>query len=79
MLTEADLKVGRVYSAKNLRCIGDLWNDRMIKWIGLGTLQYDGPAVAHGRHYPRVTFDQFLKWAAEDVTDKCPEGEWRQV
>lgn len=84
-LTRADLKIGHVYSGKRRARTGPfmapVWNDRQIKWIdSLGLqLQYDGPAVANGRHYPKIDVDAFLKWASHDVTDQCPEGDWRSA
>lgn len=83
-LTKEDLKVGRVYSAKRPRAHGiaePLLNDRQIVWMdSLGVeVQYDSPAVANGRRYPRVPVEKFLAWAKEDVTALCPNGEWRKA
>ena len=82
-ITLADLKVGRVYSAKRAQTVGmfeRLLNDRQILWMdSLGLhVQYDSPTVAFGRHHPKVTVDKFLRWAKADVTDLCPAGEWRK-
>lgn len=81
-LTAADIKVGRVYSARRPQRVGmfpSLLNDRQVLWIGaLGTeLQYDSPTVAIGRRQPKVSVEAFLRWAREDVTDKCPKDAWR--
>jgi len=81
-LTKADLKVGRVYSAKRPAVVGlfdPLVNDRQILWMdSFGVhVQYDSPTVALGRKHPKVTVEQFLRWAKADVTDLCPKGEWR--
>ena len=78
-LSLLDLKVGRCYRAKKpAQCDYGLINDRQIKWINeLGTeLQYDGPSVKNGRHFPRVSVEKFMKWADRDVTDFLPEGDW---
>nr|DAI22418.1 MAG TPA: hypothetical protein [Caudoviricetes sp.] len=86
MLQESDLKPGRVYSAKKPQIDwSGLLNDRQILWIGQDytkdgiktCVQYDSPTVSPGRKYPTITAEKFLKWAAEDVTDQMPKGEWR--
>jgi len=79
--TELQLQVGRTYRAKRPAPTGglfqqQLYNDRTIKWVGVLEVQYDGPAVAMGRHYPKVTIEAFRKWAARDVTDELPDGEY---
>lgn len=70
--------VGQVWRAKRPANAGGLVNDRQIKWISSfdGAIQYDGPAVANGRHYPKVSAEQFEKWAGREVADELPEGEW---
>lgn len=79
-MSELELKVGRTYRAKKPAKAGDwrnpLVNDRTIKWIGHEEIQYDGPSVAFGKHYPKITKEKFLAWAASDVTDQLPEGEY---
>jgi hypothetical protein len=75
---ELKLIVGHVYEGKRPAVVG--WgavNDRQIKWIGIGELQYDSPSVADGRRYPKVAYAEFRKWAARDITDQMPKGEWR--
>lgn len=79
-MSELELKVGRTYRAKKPAKAGD-WrnpqvNDRTIKWIGHEEIQYDGPSVAIGRKYPKVSREKFLAWAASDVTDQLPKGEY---
>ena len=72
---------GRVYRAKKPAQAGwNLVNDRQVIYINTldGMLQYDGPAVANGRKYPRVSIEAFIKWAARDVTDELPKDEWAQ-
>lgn len=78
-LTEQDLEVNRVYSAKRPRTYGfrRYLNDRQIIWLGKGIVQYDSISVKPGQNYPKVTIEQFLKWAKEDVTDLMPEEDWR--
>jgi hypothetical protein len=55
-------------------------NDRSILYVNeiSGIIQYDGPAVANGRHYPKVTIEVFDKWAGREVTDELPPEEWAQ-
>jgi hypothetical protein len=89
MLTKADLKVGNVYSAKRPRKVQPSFfhpdevylNDRQIRYINLlsDVVQYDSVTVDNGRHYPKVSIDAFLRWAAEDVTDKMPDETWRRA
>lgn len=77
-LTREDLKVGQVYEAKKPRRVGMYVNDRQIIWIGMFEVQYDGPAVANGRHYPRITIEVFIAWAARNVTSEMPADlSWR--
>ena len=75
-----ELKVGRTYRAKKPRPAGGgltaFVNDRTIMWIGSCELQYDGPSVKFGRHYPRVSIEEFRTWADRDVTDQLPEGDY---
>jgi hypothetical protein len=84
VVSEADLKVGRVFSSKRPQRAGlftPLLNDRSILYVNTldRTMQYDSPTVRDGRHYPKVSFDAFLRWAKDDVTDLCPPGEWRSA
>jgi hypothetical protein len=73
--------VGQVWRAKKPAPTGEflrpLVNDRVILWIGLETLQYDGPSVGFGQKYRKVTIEAFDKWAAREVTNELPEGEWQ--
>jgi hypothetical protein len=72
-----EIKVGRTYRAKKPRNSGGLVNDRTVLWVGsMGQVQYDGPAVARGRHYPMVSGAVFMAWADRDVTDELPKGEY---
>ncbi|QYM99546.1 hypothetical protein K1T36_21005 [Pseudomonas protegens] len=74
------LQVGRTYRAKKPAKAGDTWspsiNDRTITWIGSSEVQYDGPSVAFGKHYPKVSKEKFLAWASRDVTDQLPPNEY---
>lgn len=81
-----NIERGRVYRAKKPRATGADWryptgfvNDRVVIYVNVlgDVVQYDGPAVARGRHYPKCTLKAFEAWAGEDVTDKMPEGEWQ--
>lgn len=79
-MSELELKVGRTYRAKKPTKAGD-WrapqiNDRTITWMGFEELQYDGPSVGIGKRYPKVTHEKFLAWAAKDVTEELPPGEY---
>lgn len=74
------LKVGRCYRAKKPRQttgFPGFVNDRQITWIGSCSVQYDSPSVSNGSHYPTVSKDDFLAWAARDITDELPKGEWQ--
>lgn len=77
--TPLELVVGHTYEAKRPRIGGypAMVNDRQITWIGLDVVQYDGPTVGFGRHYPKITKEKFLAWAGRDVTAEMPPGEWR--
>lgn len=79
-MSELVLTVGRTYRAKkpsrSVCGFRKLVNDRTIRWIGQDEVQYDGPAVANGRHYPRISKSKFLEWAERDVTDELPADEY---
>src|SRR5580693_8553170 len=81
-LSAQDLKVGRVYRAKKPKFYGllpRLRGDRQIIYLGGDQVQYNEPELKVGRHYTRTTVEKFLQWAAEDVTDQLPKGEWAEV
>ena len=75
---QIELLQGRTYRAKKPACVRScgMTNDRTVIYIGVTEVQYDGPAVATGRHYPRVTIEKFIEWAGHDVTDELPPGEY---
>lgn len=81
-MTDLVIKRGRTYRAKRPRPAGTilepLVNDRLVRHVDnvLGVVCYDGPAVAIGRHLPRVSIGKFKEWAGRDVTDELPEGKW---
>lgn len=75
-MADIALVVGRVYRGKRIRNCGGLVNDRVIKWMGVDSVQFDSPSVAFGRRYPVVSRSQFLSWAGRDVTDELPAGLW---
>ncbi|MBE0599887.1 MAG: hypothetical protein IH568_01090 [Burkholderiaceae bacterium] len=58
---ELGLEVGKTYAARK----GSRSPERTIIWINeAGTqVQYDGPAVRNGRHYPSASTEDFAKWA----------------
>lgn len=76
MSAELELVRGRTYRAKKPANSLGLVNDRTIMWVGAFEVQYDGPVVANGRNYPRVTKEAFRKWADRDVTAELPDGEY---
>lgn len=73
-----EIKIGRTYRAKTPRNSRGLVNDRTVIWIDAfgTTIQYDGPSVGYGRHYPKVSREAFEAWADRDVTDELPKGEY---
>ncbi|HBO4511908.1 TPA: hypothetical protein L4U47_004335 [Pseudomonas aeruginosa] len=79
-MTELQIKVGRTYRAKKPRAVNcgvsQLINDRTVKYVGVFEVQYDGPSVRFGQHYPRIPIEKFLAWADRDVTDELPVGEY---
>lgn len=87
-LTRQDLIVGHVYEGKRKQAdFCRLINDRQIIWIGKEfykgefqeVIQYDSPTVRNGKHYPKVSIAQFLKWAKRDITAEMPKDEWRTM
>lgn len=76
-LNLVELREGRVYRGKNPRCCDGYINDRHVLRLNERMVQYDGPAVAPGRHYPMVSVESFLNWADRDVTDELPNGAWQ--
>lgn len=68
-LTKADIQVGKHYRAKHPQRVGFLeeLNDRTVIYVGVRTVQYDGPSVSFGQKYPSVTMEAFLKWASHEV------------
>lgn len=75
-MSKIELVRGRSYRAKKPANSGGLVNDRQIIYIDERIVQYDGPAVGFGRHYPKVDRAKFEAWAGSDVTDSLPNGEW---
>ena len=67
---------GHTYRAKKPRNANGFVNDRTIVYIGWDIVQYDGPAVAIGRHYPKIAKGDFVKWAERDVTDELPKDKY---
>lgn len=51
-----ELQRGRTYRGKKPACVRScgLVNDRTVIYISVDEVQYDGPSVAPGRHYPRA-------------------------
>ena len=73
-----DIKVGRTFRAKKPANCKGFFNDRTVVHVGRFDVQYDGPAVRNGSHYPKVTKEKFLQWAALDVTDELPAGRYQE-
>jgi hypothetical protein len=80
---EHKFKVGQVWRAKRpVEVGGSLFepgyiNDRVIKHVGMFSIQYDGPSIKNGRHYPSVTHEQFARWAGRLLDEKeLPQGDW---
>lgn len=70
--------VGQVWRAKRPSNAGGYVNDRQIIHVTfLGDVQYDGPSVARGRHYPVVSRETFEKWAGREVKAELPKDEWQ--
>ena len=81
-MNKEDLKLNRVYCSKRPKKVGvyqDLYDDRQVFYLSETLVQYDSPTVRNGRKYPFTTIEKFLKWADKDVTDECPDHEWRKV
>lgn len=69
-LKKEDIAVGKFYRGKYpKRLLNGKINDREVIWISEARtqLQYDGPSVPNGAHYPRVSMTDFLKWASHEV------------
>lgn len=75
-MSNIELVRGRTYRAKKPANCGGLVNDRQIIYIDARIVQYDGPAVGFGRHYPKVDRAKFEAWVGADVTDSLPKDEW---
>ena len=77
VLKPESIKVGKTYRGKVFREGGFTNNDRTVLWISKDrkVLQYDSGTVGLGRHYPKVSMEQFIRWAkhevVEDVENKC--------
>jgi hypothetical protein len=73
-------EVNQVWRAKKPANANGFVNDRHIRYLNTiaGVVQYDGPAVANGRHLPKVSIEVFEKWAAREVAGELPEGEWQR-
>lgn len=76
------IEIGRTYRAKKPRraggSFGPLVNDRTVIFSNGIVVQYNGPSVATGRKYPVVRVENFIEWAARDVTDELPKGEYAE-
>ncbi|HFI2220148.1 TPA: hypothetical protein ACGPOR_000588, partial [Pseudomonas aeruginosa] len=81
-MAELQIQIGRTYRAKKPRAVNcgvsQLINDRTVKYVGAFEVQYDGPSVRFGQHYPRIPIEKFLAWADRDVTDELPVGEYAE-
>lgn len=71
-MTELTIEVGKNYRAKKPRkCLDGGYNDRTVLYIDKfrTIVQYDSPTVANGRHYPKISMEQFVKWAGKEISD----------
>lgn len=71
------LKRGNVYRAKRPRQVGipPVFNDRRIISILSGHITYDSPLLDGVNHHV-TSLEDFVHWAASDVTDQVPQGGW---
>lgn len=73
MIDPASLEAGKTYRGRHPQARYDItlgekvWNDRTIVWANQTHVQYDGPAVSFGRHFPRVTREKFARWAGQEI------------
>lgn len=74
-MNESEIEVGKTYQAKRPAYSLMGRNDRYVLWISQDRtrVQYDGPAVANGRHYPKIEMERFLKWAKCEVKEERDE------
>ena len=77
MIEAKDLVVGHIYRARNPRRNGHYFNDRQVLYKSDFSVQYDGPAVPDGVHYPLIPLEKFLEWAGSDVTEGYPKDDWQ--
>ncbi len=72
-ITKDDLQVGKIFRAKNpkivvgqgQRLLG--FNDRVITWVGINSVQYNSHEVPVGTRFPVVKMVNFLNWASFEV------------
>jgi len=75
----AKFEVGQIWRAKTPRNVAGLVNDRVIRYVGMYNVQYDGPSVANGRKYPLMKFEDFEKWAGRLLDpSELPPGTWAE-
>ena len=65
VLTAEDIKVGSTYRGKRFQQFFNSTNDRVVVWMSSdrSEVQYDSDTVSVGRRLPRVSMEQFLRWA----------------
>lgn len=77
-----DLIVGHCYKSKRPRRVFmglyDFFDDRQVIWTNGYYVQYDSPTIKFGQNYKKITVEEFLKWADEDITDIMPKDDWRE-
>ncbi len=73
-----DIVRGHVYRAKRPKPVGfpEAFNDRVVLYVTETWVQYDSPTICDMRRFPTIGRDKFETWAAEDVTEGYPEGDW---
>lgn len=52
---------------------------RNIETIWDYMVQYESPSVKIGQKRPMITAQKFIKWAASNVTEILPKGEWAKT
>ena len=69
---------GHIYRAKRPRGAGfpEVFNDRQVLYVSETNVQYDSPTIRTGGKFQMIARGLFEQWAAEDVTEGYPEGDW---
>lgn len=49
---------------------------RNLEQVWDHVVQYDSPTVKRNSNYPKMSATKFIKWAATNVSEIMPKGEW---